>query len=159
MYISTLNVREYMCKAKDAKTGSWKEGSLFVNLYGDYHTMKVVESIGDMILLVPYEVLKETVCHTTEAISDNGTRIWENDIVLSKSGLVGIVKWNDDIGKHVYVFICDDNTELITPVENELITVIGNIFDNPDLVPKLVLASEKYFDNKNLLIEGGKCHA
>ncbi len=159
MYINTLHTREYMCKAKDVKTGEWKQGSLWESLNSDFCTMKVFESIGDMMLLVPYEVLKRTICRATEAFSDDGTRIWENDIVRSRSGITGVVRWDDDLCKHVYVFICDDNTELITPVENELITVIGNIFDNPDLVPKLVLASEKYFDNKNFLIEGGKCYA
>lgn len=159
MYITTLNVREYMCKAKDVKTGSWKEGSLFVNLYGDYHTMKVVESIGDMILLVPYEVLKETVCRATEAISDNGTRIWENDIVLSKSGLVGVVKWNDDMSKHVYVFPYDDDTELMIPIENELVQVIGNVFDNPELIANPNGTNDECCVKTEILIEGGKCYA
>lgn len=62
----------------------------------------------------------------------NGKEIYEGD-VLKRESEVGVVRWDDSLGRfRVYM---DDNNPMPRdyPLWFELIEVIGNIYENPEL--------------------------
>ena len=80
---------------------------------------------------VPYEVSPDTVCEYTDLLDKNGCKIWENDIVKCDTAqLKGVVKYVN--GMYVVDDI-DDGEQDIHEFWNE-VEVIGNIFDNPELL-------------------------
>lgn len=81
---------------------------------------------------VMIRVKSETICRCTN-IHDNKERaIFENDIVNTKKG-IGII--NYDVGCFCIQDIHSKNNPAIDIVLNESeIEVIGNIFDNPELL-------------------------
>lgn len=127
----------YLFKAKRLDNGEWVEGALF---NGESHCI-----IGQEIKFSPYteheckivgnEVDRDTICQCTGLKDKNGKLIWENDITL-RTSVTGTHK-----GKIIYSSdgsFCQKDFE--TTFENLLIhsesyfEVIGNIFDNPELL-------------------------
>ena len=126
----------YLFKAKRLDNHYWILGFLSVNKTGKYFIRPICGSA-----LSSEEVDKNTICQCTGLKDRNGKLIWENDIVAywdtysTENGLAEA----DCIGKVVF----DDET-LSFQVTNRLssesyevldeCSVIGNIFDNPDLL-------------------------
>lgn len=82
-----------------------------------------------------YEIDPETICQYTGLTDKNGRKIWENDIVKHKdSQCFGIIRWycGDYVGWCVYD-VYDDEQQFTMDMLNEC-EVIGNIFDNADLL-------------------------
>lgn len=81
------------------------------------------------------EIDPETLCQYTGVKDKNGNRIWENDIIKHEiSDTIGTVKWYQED----YVGWCVDDTiideqQFTDEMWNEC-EVIGNIFDNPELL-------------------------
>lgn len=81
------------------------------------------------------EIDPETICQYTGLKDKNGNRIWENDIIKHEiSDTIGTVKWYQED----YVGWCVDDTiideqQFTDEMWNEC-EVIGNIFDNPELL-------------------------
>lgn len=138
-------MREILFKAKRVKNGEWIEGSLIdldidsgycyiVPPYKGASTLPIGFLITDgMELVIP-----ETICQFTGLTDKNGKRIWESDVV-----------WLVYDGKeHIYQIVWDDS-ELDFKATNgeenygsnfeyllccDEIEVIGNIFDQPELL-------------------------
>lgn len=138
-------MREIIFKAKRIDNGEWVEGNL-INLDADSgycyivpafknaSTLPVNWLIADRMILVD----PKTLCQFTGLCDKNGKRIWENDIV----------RLVYDGEEHIYQIIWD-NSELDFKATNgeenygsnfeyllccDEIEVIGNIFDNPELL-------------------------
>ena len=82
-----------------------------------------------------YEIDPETLCQYTGMVDRNGKRIWENDIVKHEvSDTIGTVKWyqEDYVGWCVDDIVIDEQ-QFTDEMWNEC-EVIGNIFDNPELL-------------------------
>lgn len=82
-----------------------------------------------------YEIDSETLCQFTGLVDKNGKRIWENDIVKHEvSDTIGTVKWyqEDYVGWCVDDIVIDEQ-QFTDEMWNEC-EVIGNIFDNPELL-------------------------
>ena len=138
-------MREILFKGKRIDNGEWIEGSLIdldidsgycyiVPPYRQASTLPIDFLITDRMKLVN----PETLCQFTGRCDKNGKKIWENDVVW----LVY------DGEEHIYQIIWD-NSELDFKATNgeenygsnfeyllccDEIEVIGNIFDNPELL-------------------------
>lgn len=135
-------MRDILFKAKRKDNGEWVEGfyekkiewhrlseGRYAKAETHYICVNMVsseDSYIDRIIVVP-----ETICQYTGLTDKNGNKIWENDIL--KSGL--IITWEKECAsfclsrkgwafKHFF-------GEAVDGCDCE---VIGNIFDNPELI-------------------------
>lgn len=140
----------YLFKAKRADNGEWVQGNLVTNVFfesgqsilyilcpdkAEYYYCFEDFSEGNGI----YEVDPSTICQCTGLKDKNGKLIWENDIVFvtDDDGCSGQI----DTGVGEIDFL-DGLWYISGNVQNALydigkcfqLEVIGNIFDNPDLL-------------------------
>ena len=146
MYVRLASIRSgigesmedrYLFKAKRIDNGEWVQGALF---NGESHCI-----IGQEIKFSPYteheckivgyEVDRDTICQCTGLKDTDGKMIWENDIIKCKFGIAVAVwdksEWRiklvkDNIWrKDLHYWVVEDNQRT---------EVVGNIFDNPELL-------------------------
>ena len=126
--------REILFKAKRKDNGEWVEGNLITNernenqKYIGYIFDERNGMIEDFDLV---EVIPETLCQYTGLTDKN---IWENDIVRNEKGDIGVVQWFEE---HAAFMIWNKTKNCVCYLaENDFskIEVIGNIFDNADLL-------------------------
>lgn len=127
-------MREILFKAKRKDDGEWVEGYYMPrpNNPGKLRNYIVVVSQEKW-----YEIVPETLCQYTGIKDKNSQKIWENDIIKhERSDTTGAVKWF----KEDYVGWCVDDVQIneqqfTEEMWNEC-DVIGNIFDDPELITK-----------------------
>lgn len=127
----------YLFKAKRLDNGEWVQGSLF---NGESHCI-----IGQEIKFSPYteheckivgyEVDRDTICQCTGLKDKNGKLIWENDIIKCKFG-IAVAVWDKSEWriKLVKDSIWRKDLHYWVVEDNQRTEVIGNIFDNPELL-------------------------
>ena len=140
-------MREILFKAKRIDNGEWVEGDLERTKYDD--VIWIVDVRGEKC----YRCDSDTICQYTGLTDKNGKKIWENDILrysydydgspFLKDGeeikyRVGAVFWSEWRGSWA---VCGRGNKKCTnndvfkynrnPNRTE---VIGNIFDNPELL-------------------------
>ena len=123
-------MREILFKAKTI-SGNWVNGLLANKDDKWYISNKAGRPFA-------YEARPETICQFTGLCDKNGKRIWENDVVWlvcdGKEHIYQIVwdnseldfkatKGEENYGTHYEYLLCCEEIE-----------VIGNIFDNPELL-------------------------
>lgn len=121
----------YLFKAKRADNGEWVTGSLITCEDGTY---KIATSYIDgdtnmAILICAYDVDKDTICQCTGLRDKNGKLIWENDILRYKwRGIskIDVVKYAPPMFTYSKVARWNLGAD----------EVIGNIFDNPELLTR-----------------------
>lgn len=127
----------YLFRAKRIDNGEWVCGSCVYTFCEDKNGIVVgvkvekhwiVEESGNMVC-----VDEDTVCQCTGLRDKNGKLIWENDVVdLHGEGSgYGKTETVSYIDGGFYPFLCFGWE--CTP-EPEYTEVIGNIFDNPELM-------------------------
>lgn len=137
--------REILFKAKRINNGEWVEGYIFKLKGTDRYYIFTGEFNVAGLLHIPefvrYGIIPETICQYTGLTDKNGNKIWENDIV--KCEMIDIGKSVTEIAKveystndggyipFIWKYDCD-GCDLYTEIEE--IEVIGNIFDNPELL-------------------------
>lgn len=137
-------------KEKGEFNNVWVTGNLIVSNWKYYihpvgNVVNVKNELGRIIVM--HEVIPDTICRCTGSKDRNGNLIWENDIL--HNGNYFVVKWNAPCARFDIVLnnshnipigkwepmICDwktnDFKEYRKSVDYE---VIGNIFDNPELL-------------------------
>ena len=127
----------YLFKAKRLDNGEWVQGALF---NGESHCI-----IGQEIKFSPYteheckivgyEVDRDTICQCTGLKDKNGKLIWENDINKCKFG-IAVAVWDKSEWriKLVKDNIWRKDLHYWAVEDNQRTEVIGNIFDNPELL-------------------------
>lgn len=130
-------MREYLFRGKMIANGKWSEGNLLVTKQGCCIT-------PDATVLGSYGAVNpNTVGQYTGMHDKNGTKIFEGDIIdfydRSDGDSYGVVRYDAEETKFEFVYddFCEDLGQRYNPEDVE---VIGNIFDNPEL---LDLESEK----------------
>ena len=143
--------REILFKAKRKDNGKWVEGYLF-----DDGMPKPKRYFIGGIIIKPYEgtacdkwnvvgidfceIDIDTLCQYTELTDKNGRKIWENDICNRKEKYPEIVTYNKGdwqldysyvFGKEIHTDACNLGFYVC---ERNCVEVIGNIFDNAELL-------------------------
>ena len=125
--------REILFKAKRTDNGEWVEGYYFYNANIKKHCIKT--------WICYYEVDQETICQYTGLTDKNGKKIWENDVVryydnLANMNKEDLVKWNETHASFVRLHKSKMGLQYLYIDEciANRCEVIGNIFDNPELL-------------------------
>lgn len=91
-------------------------------------------------ILTPYEVIPDTVGQYTRIKDRNGVKIFEGDIVAfpsrSNNEKYGVVKYSDENAKYYFEYnnICYNLDRWFSWFYGNMIEVVGNIYDNPELL-------------------------
>lgn len=140
----------YLYRAKRVDTGEWVEGSLVTGVFfrlGQEIPYMFCPNLADYDCFEDFseengifEVEPSTICQCTGLRDKNGKLIWENDICDRKEQYPEIIKycggdWTLDYSYASYreSGVCYCNLGFYTE-ERKCIEVIGNIFDNPELL-------------------------
>lgn len=137
-------MREILFKAKRDGSGEWVEGC-----YAEYKG-KTFIGIGISIgidafkgfctpVIRWFEVDPETLCQFTGIYDKNGNKIWENDILMShldefypEDATYETIEWG--IAGWVAHETSSIDREYIDEFDTEHFEVVGNIFDQPELL-------------------------
>lgn len=111
----------YLSKAKRIDNGKWVQGYLYDIWEKRYILWGMTNDIPDMI-----EVDPSTICQCTGLKDKNGKLIWENDILKYEWDRTRI-----DFIKYQAPIFTYSKTMRWSLQQDE---VIGNIFDNPELL-------------------------
>lgn len=133
--------REILFKAKRKDNGEWVEG-YYVYCRKRHYILPVLnKAIGfDEREDEWVEADPNTICQYTGLTDKNGKRIWENDICDRKEKYPEIVTYNKGdwqldysyaLGKEKHFCACNLG---FYACERKWVEVIGNIFDNPELL-------------------------
>ena len=130
--------REILFKAKRKDNGKWVEG-----YYRRIPCMRMLEHYiiprNPKNRMEQYAIDPDTICQYTGLVDKNGKKIWGNDIVrrtdlhvVSESS-VGFIEY--DLENTSFLMHRTDKVEYSPTYHwKDRLEVIGNIFDNPDLL-------------------------
>ena len=123
----------YLYRAKRIDNDEWTYGYLYGIWERKYILWGMTNNVPDMT-----EVEPSTICQCTGLIDKNGKLIWENDICIITDGTLdeedGYFRLDWEIDRAMFEFegtgICA-NFDNVSGYDCE---VVGNIFDNPELL-------------------------
>ena len=131
----------YLFKAKRTDNGEWVTGSLITCEDGTYKiaTSCLEGKANEPILVCAYDVDRDTICQCTGLKDKNGKLIWENDIVRDEQGNFYKAFWQNNYYQFSWVCVKTDVFLIGTKwdlwsIKSFEIEVIGNIFDNKELL-------------------------
>ena len=129
--------RQILFKAKRKDNGEWVEG-YYLNIAKVNHfictgKIKLDGALKGIVAPEMYAIDPDTLCQYTGLTDKNGKKIWENDIL--ECGMRLRVSWHHFkaswvLSKKGWMY----NHFFGESVEPEDVEVIGNIFDNPELL-------------------------
>lgn len=130
-------MRETLFKAKRKDNGEWVEGYYRADPDLDTHYIcgwnYYASENGLEREPFEEEIDPDTLCQYTGLNDKNGKRIWENDIIeLPGEDGYFVCEWQEDTARFVL-----NGEGLTVDFDNYWsyeVEVIGNIFDNPDLL-------------------------
>ncbi len=132
-------MREILFKSKRIDNGEWVEGCLVIDHSRSDLFEYRMQPVESGVLYAP-PINPETLCQYTGLTDKNGNRIWENDICDRKEPYPEIVKMHDGDWTLDYSYSCGKDYGYcycnlgFYAVEKKEVEVIGNIFDNPELI-------------------------
>lgn len=120
----------YLFKAKRLDNGKWVQGYLY-GIWGKrYILWGMMNEAPDMIAVDP-----STICQCTGLKDENGNLIWEQDIVNCPTGeCCGYIGWNGSEAGFYFNVLLEDGGFEEEHIYDYSIEVIGNKFDNPELL-------------------------
>lgn len=120
-------MREILFRAQTGFERKWVEGYYSKEPGYDGFVDVIVQDTGEWV-----EVYPETLCEFAGRRDKNGVKIFEGDITRADNGHIGYVVFRD--GSFVKVCSCHNSVNTFYG-DNE--TVIGNIYDNPELLEEV----------------------
>ena len=145
-------MREILFKGKRIDNGEWIEGYIFDNGFGGEEKKYFVGGLviekyngtacdeWDITGIDFCEIDPETICQFTGLMDKSGKKIWENDICDRKEKYPEIVNMSNGDWTLDYSYVFDKklgngycNLGFYVN-ERKCVEVIGNIFDNPELL-------------------------
>lgn len=146
-------MRERIFKAKRKnwkelpKEQWWVEGAIFEGKENSYiiTNVKVTDEWEDSEIgadVIGYLVDHETICEPTGMADKNEKKIFEGDIVklpawMTNHGEYAVCKYIDSTNEVVAIIgfaFFDKNEKLIDSDEWDEFEIVGNIYDNPELI-------------------------
>lgn len=151
-------MREILFKAKRIDNGEWVIGNLIYSEDAEEGWEAIIMPLFDSNMFTKggakgnlgfenwYRVDKDTICQYTGLTDKNGNKIWENDVIKTKCGNVRVIysaepspyENNFSVGFEVLFNNTTDNENYRRDVGYWAcyrgFGVIGNIFDNPELL-------------------------
>ncbi len=138
----------HICKAKRTDNGEWVEGFYFCMVHDDgrhvHHfimPLGIDLSLGTPIEKIQVEVDPETVCQYTGLNDKNGKKIFEGDFVRYTDEIIRKEKVDEIEYNETHAAFCRlHKSEMglqylfIDEAVANKCEVIGNIFDNPELL-------------------------
>lgn len=127
----------YLFKAKRIDNREWEIGNLIALPTGDYEISNKCNNPPDCDpmwdkVVITHKVDPTTICQCTGLKDKNGKLIWENDVVkINNSKVNTLITFRD------FEIICTIPNEKYYKHRLEYDTeyeVVGNIFDNPELL-------------------------
>ena len=136
-------MRDILFKAKRINNGEWIIGNLVVSEDAEEGWKAIIiptfdsnmftkgGAKGDLGFENWHRVDENTICQYTGLTDKNGTKIWENDIVMLDDEY-WVVKWSDNDAQFTIEDDCTiENFGNVWGMDCE---VCGNSFDNPELL-------------------------
>lgn len=131
-------MREILFKAKRIDNGEWVEGCYAVHKGKIFIGVSINETFYIPVLSW-LEVTSETLCQFTGLYDKNGNKIWENDILMAhldesypEDTTYETVEWG--VAGWVTGEANSSDRQYLDEFDTEHFEVIGNIFDNPELL-------------------------
>ena len=121
-------MREYLFRGKMIANGKWSEGTLLVTKQGCCITPDATVYVA---------VDPETVGQYTNMLDKNGRKIFEGDIIDFSDRYdgdgYGVVRYDAEETEFEFVYdnFCEGLGRCYSP---ENVEVVGNIYDNPELL-------------------------
>lgn len=82
-----------------------------------------------------YPVYGDTVGQYTGLMDKNGVKIFDGDIIKStETGEIAVVEWQDGHSAFMLCVPKQNDFEYMGEVGSDIMEVIGNIYDNPELL-------------------------
>lgn len=129
-------------KEKGEFNNVWVTGNLIVS-NGKYY----IHPVGNVVnvknetrrIIVMHEVIPSTICQCTGLKDNNGNLILENDIVKDEHGNLYKAFWQNNYYQFSWICVKSDVFSIgakwdLWSFKSFEIEVIGNIFDNPELL-------------------------
>jgi hypothetical protein len=136
------DMREILFRGKDI-VGNWYAGNLAV-LEKDLHMGATTVRAGSYISNscgspFAYQIRPETVGQFTGLLDKNRKKIFEGDIVLIEGHSIGVIRYLSDealfaVDLLSHLLSVGDTILSLSDTTSEYIEVIGNIYDNPELL-------------------------
>ncbi len=130
-------MREILFRAKRIDNGEWIEGLPSCDINGNLTEFEVYRGFANCEIA---DVDSETVCQWTGLTDKNNRKIFEGDICKIHSDSIDeedgcfSVEWNERDAR--FALYSEGLTVDFGNYHGHECEVIGNIFDNPDLLPE-----------------------
>lgn len=136
---SLFKSRDIKFRGQRQSDGKWVYGFLYRDEDGEIAILQEETEISDLdgtldIVFISYKVFSETVGEYTGLKDKNGKEIYEGDIVSQKGWLDREI-WFED-GSYL-IGLKNMSDEHFFQAKAECVEVIGNIFENPELLQTL----------------------
>lgn len=116
--------REILFRGKRVDSSEWFEGSYWLSRSAVRETTYITDGYGNLFCVIP-----ETVGQFTGLTDKNGVKIFEGDIIKHKENLFEI-KYSTEQARYLAVL----TNGVFDPVAMQNCEVVGNVFDNPELL-------------------------